>query len=94
MFGSGTSPATAAARSLRSLGSRTEEEKLDCDGRLRCETFDIEKVLRHGAHLMGSEGNEYDLDEDALNAAAFCCLCLPASLQHLQAGVIAHVEDL
>ncbi|XP_073944853.1 histone acetyltransferase 1 [Choristoneura fumiferana] len=46
-----------------------KEEKLDCDGRLRCETFDIEKVLRHGAHLMGSEGNEYDLDEDALNAA-------------------------
>ncbi|XP_063534218.1 TATA-binding protein-associated factor 172 [Cydia strobilella] len=46
-----------------------KEEKSECDGRLRCESFDIEKVLRHGAHLMGSEGHEYDLDEEALNAA-------------------------
>ncbi|CAH2037027.1 unnamed protein product, partial [Iphiclides podalirius] len=47
-----------------------KEEKLEQEdsGRLRCESFDIERVLRHGAHLMGSEGHEYDLDEEALSA--------------------------
>ncbi|KAJ0177413.1 hypothetical protein K1T71_007422 [Dendrolimus kikuchii] len=48
-----------------------KEEKSDPEdsSRLRCETFDIERVLQYGAHLMGSEGNEYDHDEEALSAA-------------------------
>ncbi|CAK1596473.1 unnamed protein product [Parnassius mnemosyne] len=47
-----------------------KEEKTEAEenGRLRCETFDIERVLEHGAHLMGSEGHEYDLDEESLSA--------------------------
>ncbi|XP_052740467.1 TATA-binding protein-associated factor 172 [Bicyclus anynana] len=47
-----------------------KEEELEQDdiGRLRCESFDIEQVLEHGAHLMGSEGHEYDLEEEALSA--------------------------
>lgn len=47
------------------------EEKVEPEdnGRLRCETFDIDRVLQHGAHLMGSEGKEYDLDEEPLNVA-------------------------
>ena len=47
------------------------EEKTEPEdsGRLRCETFDIQRVLQHGAHLMGSEGYEYDLDEEPVNAA-------------------------
>lgn len=32
-------------------------------GRLRFNSFDIEKVLAQGAHLMGSEGKEYDLED-------------------------------
>ncbi|XP_060802750.1 TATA-binding protein-associated factor 172 [Amyelois transitella] len=38
-------------------------------GRLRCDTFDLERVLQNGAHLMGSEGREYDNDEEALSPA-------------------------
>ncbi|XP_075973865.1 histone acetyltransferase 1 [Anticarsia gemmatalis] len=49
-------------------GKKEEKSEPEDSGRLRCETFDIERVLQHGAHLMGSEGNEYDLDEEALNA--------------------------
>lgn len=46
-----------------------KEEKIEEDsGRLRCDSFDIERVLQYGAHLMGSEGNEYDMDEEPLNA--------------------------
>ncbi|XP_013143480.1 PREDICTED: TATA-binding protein-associated factor 172 [Papilio polytes] len=47
-----------------------KEEKMDAEevGLLRCETFDIERVLENGAHLMGSEGHEYDLEEVALSA--------------------------
>ncbi|CAH0750596.1 unnamed protein product [Diatraea saccharalis] len=46
-----------------------KEETLDPDdgGRLRCETFDLERVLQDGASLMGSEGNEYDMEEEALS---------------------------
>lgn len=33
-------------------------------GLLKCDTFNIERVLQNGAHLMGSEGNEYDFDEN------------------------------
>lgn len=49
------------------------EEDIDQDdsSRLRCETFDIERVLEHGAHLMGSEGHEYDLDEETLSATGW-----------------------
>ncbi|XP_038211713.1 TATA-binding protein-associated factor 172 [Zerene cesonia] len=43
------------------------KEKQDSD-LLKCETFDIERVLEHGAHLMGSEGHEYDVEEEANNA--------------------------
>lgn len=52
-------------------GKKEEKEKTEPEdnGRLRCETFDIERVLQHGAHLMGSEGHEYDMDEETLNAA-------------------------
>ncbi|XP_077293659.1 histone acetyltransferase 1 isoform X2 [Arctopsyche grandis] len=32
-------------------------------GRLRFSTFDIENVLAQGAHLMGSEGKEYDFED-------------------------------
>ncbi|XP_048483011.1 TATA-binding protein-associated factor 172 isoform X2 [Plutella xylostella] len=49
-----------------------KEEKAEPEepcARLRCETFDIERVLQNGAHLMGSEGHEYDLDEESLTAA-------------------------
>ncbi|CAH0723161.1 unnamed protein product, partial [Brenthis ino] len=47
---------------------KEDETDQDDSGRLRCETFDIERVLEHGAHLMGSEGHEYDMDEEALSA--------------------------
>ncbi|XP_063825309.1 TATA-binding protein-associated factor 172 [Ostrinia nubilalis] len=52
-------------------GKKEEKEKTDLEesGRLRCETFDIERVLLNGAHLMGSEGHEYDMDEEAMSAA-------------------------
>ncbi|KAL0841532.1 hypothetical protein ABMA28_015202 [Loxostege sticticalis] len=55
-------------------GKKEEKEKIDLEesGRLRCETFDIERVLLNGAHLMGSEGHEYDLDEEAMSAAGEC----------------------
>ncbi|RVE45378.1 hypothetical protein evm_009950 [Chilo suppressalis] len=48
-----------------------KEEKYEPeDGtRLRCETFDLERVLQDGASLMGSEGNEYDMEEEALCVA-------------------------
>lgn len=46
-----------------------EEAEQEDNARLRCETFDIERVLEHGAHLMGSEGHEYDMEEEALSAA-------------------------
>ncbi|XP_045535589.1 TATA-binding protein-associated factor 172 [Papilio machaon] len=47
-----------------------KEENVETEevGLLRCETFDIERVLENGAHLMGSEGREYDLEEVALSA--------------------------
>ncbi|XP_068631717.1 TATA-binding protein-associated factor 172 [Battus philenor] len=47
-----------------------KEDKMEVDesGLLRCETFDIERVLKHGAHLMGSEGYEYDFDEATMSA--------------------------
>nr|XP_026499034.1 TATA-binding protein-associated factor 172 [Vanessa tameamea] len=48
---------------------KEEESEPDDNGRLRCETFDIERVLEHGAHLMGSEGHEYDMDEESLSAS-------------------------
>ncbi|XP_045448730.1 TATA-binding protein-associated factor 172 [Melitaea cinxia] len=49
--------------------AKEEEAEQEDNARLRCETFDIERVLEHGAHLMGSEGHEYDMDEEALSAA-------------------------
>ncbi|XP_030026584.2 TATA-binding protein-associated factor 172 isoform X2 [Manduca sexta] len=48
---------------------KEEKTEPEDNGRLRCDTFDIERVLHHGAHLMGSEGHEYDLDEEALSSA-------------------------
>lgn len=33
-------------------------------GRLRLETFDIDRVMTYGSLLMSSEGKEYDLEED------------------------------
>ncbi|XP_028162565.1 TATA-binding protein-associated factor 172-like [Ostrinia furnacalis] len=64
-------------------GKKEEKEKSDLEesGRLRCETFDIERVLLNGAHLMGSEGHEYDMDEEAMSAAGECC---PAAGQEKQ----------
>ncbi|XP_026728975.1 TATA-binding protein-associated factor 172 [Trichoplusia ni] len=50
-------------------GKKEEKVEPEDNGRLRCETFDIDRVLQHGAHLMGSEGKEYDLDEEPLNVA-------------------------
>nr|XP_049699746.1 TATA-binding protein-associated factor 172 [Helicoverpa armigera] len=50
-------------------GKKEEKTEPEDNGRLRCETFDIERVLQNGAHLMGSEGHEYDLDEEPLNSA-------------------------
>ncbi|XP_039754002.1 TATA-binding protein-associated factor 172 [Pararge aegeria] len=47
--------------------TKEEEIEQDDNGRLRCESFDIKQVLEHGAHLMGSEGHEYDLEEEALS---------------------------
>ncbi|KAH9632086.1 hypothetical protein HF086_015290 [Spodoptera exigua] len=63
-----------------SLGSAVKEKEKtepEDNGRLRCETFDIERVLQHGAHLMGSEGHEYDMDEEALNPAGKYLLIRP-----------------
>ncbi|XP_059051524.1 TATA-binding protein-associated factor 172 [Achroia grisella] len=51
------------------VGKKEEKPDPEDNGRLRCETFDIEKVLKNGAHLMGSEGHEYDMEEEALSAA-------------------------
>ncbi|CAG9584894.1 unnamed protein product [Danaus chrysippus] len=48
--------------------AKEEDIEQDDNSRLRCETFDIDRVLEHGAHLMGSEGHEYDLDEETLSA--------------------------
>ncbi|CAB3253146.1 unnamed protein product [Arctia plantaginis] len=48
-------------------GKKEEKAEIEDTGRLRCETFDIQRVLQNGAHLMGSEGHEYDLDEETLN---------------------------
>ncbi|XP_045771755.1 TATA-binding protein-associated factor 172 isoform X2 [Maniola jurtina] len=50
------------------FATKEEEVEQDDNGRLRCESFDIKQVLEHGAHLMGSEGHEYDLEEEALAA--------------------------
>lgn len=33
-------------------------------GRLNYENFDMTKVVKNSAHLMGSEGREYDLEEE------------------------------
>ena len=35
-------------------------------GQLQLSQFDIEKVLNHGMSLMGSEGKEYDQEDEAL----------------------------
>lgn len=40
-----------------------KQEDID-GGRLRCEQLDIERVLNHGAHLMASEGHEFDFDDE------------------------------
>ncbi|CAK1547449.1 unnamed protein product [Leptosia nina] len=52
------------------VGCKTEEQKEDEGGTLlSCEAFDIERLLEHGAHLMGSEGHEYEIDDEPQNAA-------------------------
>lgn len=51
------------------IGKKEEKTEPEDNGRLRCETFDLEKVLQNGAHLMGSEGHEYDMEEEAMSAA-------------------------
>jgi len=33
-------------------------------GRLKFQQFDMNKVLANSTHLMGSEGKEYDADEE------------------------------
>ena len=36
------------------------------EGRLTLSQFNVERVLKHGASLMGSEGKEYDVQEASL----------------------------
>lgn len=38
--------------------------KSENSARLTFETFDLQQILQKGAHLMGSEGSEFDLQED------------------------------
>ncbi|KAG8234706.1 hypothetical protein J437_LFUL014322 [Ladona fulva] len=50
-------------------GSSVKREIQSCQaaalaGRMSFESFDISKVLENGAYLMGSEGKEYDVDDD------------------------------
>lgn len=40
-------------------------QSLSSVGRLRFDQFDINKVLSNSTHLMGSEGKEYDIEEDS-----------------------------
>ncbi|XP_041978415.1 TATA-binding protein-associated factor 172 [Aricia agestis] len=47
---------------------KDEDNETEESGRLRCETFDIERLLQNGAQLMGSEGNEYDMEDVELSA--------------------------
>lgn len=39
-------------------------ENIDVTGRLRFEDFDIQTVLEKGEKLLGSAGDEYDMEED------------------------------
>ncbi|XP_059483347.1 TATA-binding protein-associated factor 172-like isoform X1 [Neocloeon triangulifer] len=49
---------------------KTEEEgEGSAEGRLTFETFDLEKVIMEGNHLVGSEGNEFELDMKEEGAA-------------------------
>jgi hypothetical protein len=61
-----------------------EKEEPDDGERLRCETFDIERVLQDGAHLMGSEGHEYDMEEEALSTTGMYnkTTILPAKVKY------------
>lgn len=42
-----------------------QSSSLSSVGRLRFENFEMEKVLSNSTHLMGSEGNEFDMEEDS-----------------------------
>lgn len=46
------------------LKTEKNNEKSENSSRLTFETFDLAKVLEQGAHLMGSDGNEFDLQEE------------------------------
>ncbi|XP_018335221.1 TATA-binding protein-associated factor 172 [Agrilus planipennis] len=74
----------AAAEAVRAIVSNVPEwnpsgvPKSDDDGqtqflssigRLRFSHFDMEKVLANSTHLMGSEGTEYDVEEDGSTGA-------------------------
>lgn len=44
--------------------SEDPENSVSLLGRLTFDQFDMTKVLSNSSHLMGSEGKEYDLEED------------------------------
>ena len=43
-------------------------------GRLTYDNFDMNKIISRTVHLMGSEGKEYDTQDDNTSKLR-CCLC-------------------
>lgn len=54
---------------------------VDLDGRLRFEDFDILTVLEKGEKLLGSAGDEYDMEEDPVFKGNELILCLLSSCE-------------
>lgn len=44
----------------------SEGESSSAEGQLLLSQFDVQKVVLHGASLLGSEGAEYELDSETL----------------------------
>lgn len=54
------------------LESATETREDSPSDRLSFYRFDISRLLRHGASLLGSAGAEFDVQEDELGKASKC----------------------
>ena len=44
-------------------GTKKDYKEFDVGGRLRLTQFNVDRILSHGATLLGSQGAEYDIPE-------------------------------
>lgn len=54
------------------------------DGRFKFDSFDILTVVKHGEPLLGSAGDEFDMDDDSSSTQCIllhlCCLKIPLNM--------------